>query len=104
MEQFDDVKLKGIAKAFYSVGKNSDTKVDLILDKPKLLDSDRNYLLEFIEKNRYSGRPISMSQMKREILQLIGYKGQVTEYAYSTSTVGRQELEEIYNFVKALKK
>lgn len=102
MEQFNDSQLQQLARSFYASGDNSDTKLDLLLDKKELTNSDRNYLVSYVSLNK-SKRPVSMGQMKRELLTLIGYKGKISGYAYSSSTVGREELEAIYNHIMGKK-
>lgn len=100
MEQFDDLKLKTIARSFYYSGSNYDAEVDRLLDKKeKLSDSERNKLLSFIDKNKTS-KPKSMGDMKRELLAMAGYKADDSAYGYNSAPVSRRELEVIYNFVK----
>jgi hypothetical protein len=101
MEIFNDEKLISLAKKAYYT-KNVDQKyydVESLFKKTALNNKERNQLVEFVDSQRTLS-PLSMSFMKREILQIIGYKG-TTSYA-SGNTVNREELEAIYSFIKKI--
>jgi hypothetical protein len=102
MKQFDDKRLVDLAKRYYyGHGKEPNSTVRTCFNKTDALNNDeRNELLKFIEENMFV-RPISMSQMKREILGFIGYKKDWTNnggYSYGDNTVNRKELEAIYQW------
>jgi hypothetical protein len=98
--KFDDNKLIGLAKSMYFGSEMAPQKLPhlaKLFNKEELNNEERNNLIDFIDRYRTS-QPRSMTTMKRELLNLIGFKSD-SEYSYSTNTVSRVELEAIYNFV-----
>lgn len=104
METFNDEKLLNLAKnAYYT--KDVDTEfqnVETLFKKTVLTNPERNKLVSFLESVR-SVLPMSMSQMKKEILHYIGFKEERENY-YATNTVGRPELAAIYKFIMDVKR
>lgn len=74
-EQFDDEKLQNLARYnMYVNGTIDDSQrssVEKLIKKEKLDNSERNELLTFIE-SRKKIKPMSMKEMKNEILRMIG--------------------------------
>lgn len=107
MEKFDDTKLVTLAKSlYYNRGKEPDSVVMKTFTKETLgtplTNLERNALLDFIQANALSGNPMSMTNMKKQILLMIGYElPSNTGYSYGANNVNRKELQAIYEwFVK----
>lgn len=99
-QQFDDSRLISLAKTFYYTKGNEPSKVVReALTKEKLSNDERNALIEFIQANSFN-RPMSMGEMKREILAYIGYSDAPRNYSYNTSTVSSKEMTAIYHWFK----
>lgn len=102
MKSFDDDRLRRLANRNWLESRKIDEKfsrVGSVINKETLLDNEeRNLLLEFLEKSQ-PPRPLSMSTMKREILNKIGHSEDRPSW---TNTVSRDELAAIYQFVTKL--
>jgi hypothetical protein len=103
-EQFDDEKLQNLARYnMYANGTVDATergKVERLVKKEKLDNSDRNELLGFID-SRKKLKPMSMKDMKNEILRMIGAP---PSSGYS-NVPNAKEVELIYQwFVENFKK
>jgi hypothetical protein len=103
-EQFDDEKLQNLAR--YNMYANGEVdasergKVEKLVKKEKLDNSERNELLSFID-SRKKFKPMSMKDMKNEIMRMIGAEPST---AYSNVPNAR-EIEAIYKwFVENFKK
>ena len=97
-EAFDDEKLQNLARySLYAGAKDIDpdvaSKVKSLVTKEKLDNSERNHLLTFIDSAKVI-KPKSMTEMKNEILALIGAAPSSTY----TNTMSRPDVEAIYNW------
>jgi hypothetical protein len=97
MEAFDDKKLINLARYHYYNSKNPPVALELFFEYEELSNADRNQLLAFIESNK-GGVALSIRQMKKELLSMIGADSE--EFKGYQSTVNRAELETIYKFMK----
>ena len=102
LDVFNDRNLINLARYNFQFLKTEirPDNIEKLLHKEKLSNSERNSLVEFISNSKYS-KPMSMSQMKRRVLEEIGYVKSINNYQ---NTVNREELEAIYNFIVKLKK
>src|SRR5271163_943234 len=103
-EQFDDEKLQNLARynmyANGTVDHTERSNVERLVKKEKLDNSDRNELLTFID-NRKKLKPMSMKDMKNEILRMIG----ATVSTSYSNVMTAKETELIYQwFVENFKK
>lgn len=99
MESFDDRKLINLARYNFYSHKIDDRPegIEELFTKEKLSNSESNQLLAFLETSRHH-KPLSMSEMKRQILSIIGFENAKNSWQ---NTVSRDELEAIYNYIKA---
>jgi len=95
-EAFDDKKLIELAKSYYyGEDQRSRPEIEAIFNKKdKLSNTERNALLNFIYVNKYS-RPMSMTEMKRQIMKKIG----VEPHSSYSNTISRGDLEAIYRYI-----
>jgi hypothetical protein len=95
--KFNDSKLIELAKSTYYASELAPQKtphVQKLFGKDELNNEERNQLIDFV--NDYRKRlPVSMTTMKRELLNLAGYKG----HSSTGNVVNRDELAAIYDFV-----
>lgn len=103
MEAFDDIKLVNLARYTlftmpYSVKRDMENdeldKVEKLLDQAKLSNPERNFLLDFIAKNRGT-RSLGITTMKSEIFRIIGFNS-----TNNYGTLNRAEVEAIYHWFK----
>lgn len=99
---FDDRRLIGIAKTmFYSSPAKPDNTKTLtdLFNKNTLSVEERNTLLEFMDSFKPSlinYRPLSIKDMKREIMSIINYTDTTNTWG---TTVSRSEVHAIYQFL-----
>lgn len=101
MDKFNDQKLIDLARTSYVVRDDEKPNLEIqdLLAKTKLSDSERNILVNFVYSSRYN-KPKSMTEMKREILTIIGHAKPGDYYSsYGQNTVNRAELEAIYQWI-----
>jgi hypothetical protein len=98
METFDDQKLINLARYNYFAHKTDERPEGIVelFTKDKLTNPERNQLLAFLETSKVNKR-MSVRDMKNEIFGMIGKRP--TSNSWST-TVSRDELEIILNFVR----
>lgn len=95
-QKFDDIKLITLAKSlYYSRGKEPNEVVRKCLNKTELTNPERNAVLTFVQENALSGRTMSMTQMKREILTAIGRTDVLKSYQ---NVLNAEEVRAIYEW------
>jgi hypothetical protein len=96
--KFNDSRLIELAKSTYYSSEMAPQRLPQlkkVFEKTELDNKERNDLIDFVNEYRRK-TPISMSTMKRELLNLVGYKG--TNYS-TGNIVNRDELAAVYEFV-----
>lgn len=99
----DDESLVVIAKRLWSVDAAGKAPEVAKLIKAvetgneSMTNEGRNLLLHYIRDRQSNGRMISMAQMKKHILEVIGFAGQSDWY--SNGNMSRAQIEAVYAFV-----
>jgi hypothetical protein len=91
-----DKKLVALAINQMSLSQIHDNPVKEIVRKDKLSESDRSALVDFITPSLNKKQP-SMSDMKKDLLNLIGYPRESISYG---NTLTANEVRAIYNYFK----
>lgn len=94
-ESFDDEKLQNLARYTLHTCRDLENteKVRDILDKESLSNSERNFLVGFVQSGQ-KAKPKSMREMKNEIMTMVG--GEISNSYSNTMTAA--EVKVIYEW------
>lgn len=90
-----DQRILSMAIHHFSLS-GTDKSIQPLLTKTKLTDAEREKLLTFIETSQRL-KPLSMGDMKREILRFIGHP---EDYNFKSNTTSSAEMASIYAYFK----